>query len=170
MIGSYLIYHLVFFVSIVLLLPFRIGNYITLNRGIDVRYFGVFLIVILLCSLRYNVGTDYIMYENVFYKINKDIPTLMEYGYYSLNKLFGGFTNGYLYVFAVSAIVTHFFFFKVLYRESIIFWGVFYFFTFGFIFQYLLKKLLCLSPNTVHMQVAILNLQFPPVQQIFCML
>jgi hypothetical protein len=134
MISSYLVYHFVFIVSIVLLLPFRIGKAISLNRAIDVRYFGVFLTVILLCSLRYNVGTDYIMYENVFYKINKDIPTLMEYGYYSLNKLFGSFTNGYLYVFAVSAIVTHFFFFKVLYRESIIFWGVFFFFTFGFLF------------------------------------
>lgn len=134
MILSYFIYHFAFFLSVVLLLPIKIGDGYSLEPWINIRYIGVFILVCLLSCLRYEVGTDYLMYENLFYEINNDIPTLMEFGYYSLNKLFGNFPNGYLYVFAFSAIVSFSFFFLVLYRESIVFWGVFFFFSFGFLF------------------------------------
>jgi hypothetical protein len=113
------------------MLPARTNVEIVLKK---ISYLTPFIVIIILNGFRDNVGTDYPVYINIFYQIKHNIPSLMEYGFYWINKLFINKQDGYRYVLLVSSLISYFFMFKVIIREKIFVYGVFFIFTFGFVF------------------------------------
>jgi hypothetical protein len=86
------------------------------GRQYKSRLFIVFAILlpVLLASLRYNVGTDYISYVNIYDKlstlslpqyINQDIFS-HEFGFFALIKLSKILTDSYVLMFSVSSLIT----------------------------------------------------------------
>lgn len=100
-------------------------------------YFAIisFLPIYLLCALRYNVGSDYIAYQDIFYNIKYGYGSYVEPLYYSLNYLFSAFKNGWLGVFAISAFITFTPLFYIGCKEKILFWVVLLIFASGFLFR-----------------------------------
>lgn len=92
------------------------------------------LFIVVLCGLRYNVGTDYESYVSIFDKITIDGFVIIEPGYYLLNELFKNISNGQVYVFFICTLITYVILYLTLLRENILFLGLFFSFTFGFVF------------------------------------
>lgn len=91
----------------------------------------------LVMGLRYNVGTDYRAYEDIFriatrYKKNS---YHMEWGYYSLNRIVGSITQNPQIIFLVVAFLIIFFFFKGIEKNNgSMYYGVLSFIGLGYYF------------------------------------
>ncbi len=127
--NSILIYNIVGFFCIFFV--YISEKIITLkNIGITLALF----LIVTLCGLRYNVGTDYESYVGIFEIIASDGFVIVEPGYYWFNKVFANFNNGSVYVFLIFSLITYVFLFYSLAREKILLLGLFFTFTFGFVF------------------------------------
>ncbi len=94
-----------------------------------------FLVTFLFCALRFWVGNDYIgYYETFFASMNGDYDlTRAEPGYYFLNKIFS-FTNyGFFFTLATASFITIAITYKVLVTKNCLIYGVFAYFTLGFL-------------------------------------
>jgi hypothetical protein len=138
---SILIYNIVGFFCIFFV---RVSEKIKVVRKIGLVL--SFLVLFTLSGLRYNVGTDYESYVGIFENIANDAFVIIEPGFYLFCKLFSNFNNGHLYVFLVCSFITNIFLFTSLAREKILFLGLFFSFTFGFVF---------LSNNLIRQALAI---------------
>lgn len=137
MIVSLAIYHISLFLS----------TFFSLNKhkkGSDNNLFSnifnnygfivVFFIVVILNGFRVDVGTDYQHYELINRMVSQGVPTLMEPGFIYLNKIVLDLGFDVRLVFLIMTILTYSLLFKVLLREKIFGLGIFFVFTFGFIF------------------------------------
>ncbi|GHV43978.1 hypothetical protein AGMMS49546_27130 [Spirochaetia bacterium] len=78
----------------------------------------VFVVLFVPSALRYNIGTDYKQYVDIYSLIEKNGFREIEYGYYLLN-LFAIKTGlGVEFVFALMAFLTYYFFIKYVPRKS----------------------------------------------------
>ena len=129
MIYSFVVYNIYFFLSVL---------FAFISEKIKaIKSFALFLsffFIVSLCGLRYNVGTDYESYVTIFDNIKLDNFVIIEPGYYFLNKIFLKFDFGYYFVFFTCSFVTYFILFYTLSREKILSLGLFFTFTFGFVF------------------------------------
>lgn len=90
-----------------------------------------FLSVLLLCGLRFFVGNDYDGYFDIFHWVKEGRDVYVETGYYFINRVFSYSNIGYIYVLFVACLITLCFIFKVMVRENILFYGIFFIFTTG---------------------------------------
>jgi len=88
-----------------------------------------FIIIFLFCSLRFYVGNDYGGYVRIFEDAKFGRLSYIEPGFYFLNKFFTFSKIGYLYVITASSFMTLLFLFKVMIRNNILFYGIFFMFT-----------------------------------------
>lgn len=75
-------------------------------------FFIAFLILFIPAAIRYNIGTDYPSYVNIFYSIQSNIDTHVEIGYKMLNKFVAFFGLDAQWLIALVAFLTYFFVFK----------------------------------------------------------
>ena len=120
-----------FIYTLCLVLTLYFAHLYEKTQGVNknVYLFSSFLIVFLLCSLRFYVGNDYGGYVRIFEDAMFDRQTYVEPGFYFMNKIFSFSKIGYLYVIALSSFITLFFLFKVMVRNNILFYGIFFMFT-----------------------------------------
>jgi len=128
-ITSWLIYNFVLFLSV----SFAFISTRTKYRNIFILF--SYLSIVIFCSIRYDVGWDYLGYVESFGVIKDYGVYYFEFGYLILNKLFAFSPIGYLGVFAVMSALTYYFLFKAFLRENILVVGIFFTFTFQFIFM-----------------------------------
>ena len=80
------------------------------------------IIPIAVASLRYNNGTDYIMYARVFNNIRNNTYSItvksMEIGFYALVRLCTYLTSSYWFLFFLVSLIIVFFYFKGIWQES----------------------------------------------------
>ncbi|MFK7832209.1 MAG: EpsG family protein [Winogradskyella sp.] len=93
-----------------------------------------FLVVFLFVGLRHYVGNDYEAYTYLFSTIRNGVDTRLEYGFYLLNELFSGYSDGYKYVMLVSSFIVFSFLFITFIREKVLALGIFFVFAFELIF------------------------------------
>ena len=106
-------------------LPYSKYNYIysgyTRKRVREyVALFSIFVLLVLVSSLRLNVGNDYSNYVEFMHRTYSGAYVPTEAGFNALTKLIyslSGFEN-YVLVFAVFAFFTVYFFLKAIYKES----------------------------------------------------
>lgn len=129
MILSFVIYHCALFISVS-------SAYIS-ERLKDYKFLFVMLsfsCVVVLCGLRNYVGTDYESYVSIYETISSFGFAPIEPGFSFLNKSFSTVQNGYQEVFFICSFLTFFLLYHTLYRERILAAGIFFAFTFSFIF------------------------------------
>lgn len=120
-----------------LLLAFLFAYGYERERQNNLKKFGCliisFFVVLCFCGFRFFVGNDYQRYVEGFYYIRQYESNvwLWEPFYYWFNYLFRDCWGGYIYVFFISSFISCFFLFRVLFREQILKWGIFFIFTLG---------------------------------------
>lgn len=130
MIFTYVVYNLALFFSVLFsAISERIKS--TSNQ---IPLVLSFCVIFLFVGLRYNVGNDYQSYVFLFKSIKYGLDTHLEFGYFFLNKLFASHIDGYKYVMIICAFITYFFLYLTLVREKILALGVFFIFTYEFLF------------------------------------
>lgn len=135
---SFIIYNITFLLALLFASFSKIKSNKIFSPGLPIlKKYGFFLsagIIILVSGTRNKVGTDYESYTDIFFQIKDGLPVLIEIGYFFLNKVFINFENGYRFVFFLTSGITYYLFFKLLRRENILFLGIIFLFTFGFVF------------------------------------
>ena len=126
---SWLIY------SIVLLFSVLFAFLSEKTKHKKVFIFLSYIVVVVFCSIRYDVGWDYLGYVDAFGVIKYFGIYYFEFGYLILNKLFAFSSIGYIGVFTVMSVLTYYFLFKALLKDNILSAGLFFTFTFQFVFM-----------------------------------
>jgi hypothetical protein len=126
---SWLIYNLILFLSV----SFAFLSKRTKHKKVFIVF--SYLSIVIFCSIRYDVGWDYLGYAESFGFIKYYGFYYFEFGYIILNKLFAFSPIGYIGVFAVMSALTYYFLFKAFLKENILSAGLFFMFTFQFVFM-----------------------------------
>ncbi|MBA5685262.1 EpsG family protein [Photobacterium damselae subsp. damselae] len=106
------------------------------NRYLS-RYFFLlsFFSVFFICAFRFDVGSDYQSYIEIFYNIQNGNSSYVEPGFYLLNYIFTNVRNGWFFVFLVSSFLTLYPLFKLSREYSVLLVFIIILFASGFIFR-----------------------------------
>lgn len=111
MVISILIYNLILLFS---------SFFIYLSEKMNSKYsaflisFISFLFIFIPAAIRYNIGTDYWAFAELFEDIRNGERTYMEYGYYLLNKVIATLGLSVEWYFAIISFITYFLLYKAL--------------------------------------------------------
>jgi hypothetical protein len=89
--------------------------------------------MLLLTVIRYDTVSDYYVYVTGFYAIRNGYNFSFEKGYYILNQLFSFSQWGFIFVFAICALISYFGVYTMFKKCNIIFWGTISFILLGYI-------------------------------------
>lgn len=77
-------------------------------KGLDLKVLLVIMLPVIIAGLRFYVGVDYGSYENMFYLIKAGQGLDFELAYIVLNKIVGIFTNDFMVLTIIIAILTYY--------------------------------------------------------------
>lgn len=133
MLESYIVYNAI----VIVILCFAYLNAVTSSEFYRVKFrWIVFLTILVIGIIRYDVGPDYSRYASAYYSIQRyggDV-TLSSFLYYWLSRLFGNVPYGYVWVLGIYQFLTVFVLFRLLTKKDIFYFGIFLFVVLGFWF------------------------------------
>src|SRR5690625_1132800 len=108
MLGTFILYGSILIISILLVFIYETEK----NRALFLLfYIAAFLTVFIPAAIRYNIGTDYWSYIEIFYHIKNGKPTHVEFGYRYLNSFIASFSDNPELLVAFVSFITYFLFF-----------------------------------------------------------
>lgn len=111
------------------------------TEGFRYNPFGLlltYLFIVVFWSIRYKIGFDYEGYMDIFGDIKSGGRSYVEPGFWLLNKYFAYSPLGYIGVLTFMTALSYFFLFKLLIREQMLTFGIF--FSMVFLLQFMLAN------------------------------
>lgn len=94
------------------------------------------MLIVIFNGTRYSVGTDYNNYKIIYHAISSyEENTLVEEGYYLINKVFSGIQDGFSYVIFLCTLIFYLIIYIVYYRENSLLLSLTFLFSFGLTFM-----------------------------------